>query len=156
MDQDATWYRSRPRPRRHCVRWGPSSLPKQKGHSSSPLFGPCLLWLNGRPSQQLLSSCHNYYNITVPFTMRTLVSQFRLSFFFSCFGRESFMIMTRVFLQTQCPSCHRANTDKALMETRSEAPIPTSGLASSFLHQPPDFRRQYTSIIITIITYYFS
>jgi len=25
MDQDATWYRSRPRPRRHCVRWGPSS-----------------------------------------------------------------------------------------------------------------------------------
>jgi len=23
----------------------------------SPLFGPCLLWPNGRPSQQLLSSC---------------------------------------------------------------------------------------------------
>ena len=21
MDQDATWYRGRPRPRRHCVRW---------------------------------------------------------------------------------------------------------------------------------------
>jgi len=29
-----------------------------KGHSSpSQLFGLCLLWLNGRPSQQLLSSC---------------------------------------------------------------------------------------------------
>ena len=25
MDQDATWYGGRPRPRRHCVRWGPSS-----------------------------------------------------------------------------------------------------------------------------------
>jgi len=34
---------SRPRPRRHCVRWGPSS--PQKGHSP-PLFGPCLLWPN--------------------------------------------------------------------------------------------------------------
>ena len=25
MDQDTTWYGGRPRPRRHCVRWGPSS-----------------------------------------------------------------------------------------------------------------------------------
>jgi len=24
MDQDATWYRARPLPRLHCVRWGPS------------------------------------------------------------------------------------------------------------------------------------
>jgi len=30
MDQDATWYGGRHRPRRHCVRWGPSS-PPQKG-----------------------------------------------------------------------------------------------------------------------------
>ena len=27
-----------------------------KGHSIPPLFGPCLLWPNGRPSQQLLRS----------------------------------------------------------------------------------------------------
>ena len=27
MDQDATWYGCRPRPRPHCVRWGPSSPP---------------------------------------------------------------------------------------------------------------------------------
>ena len=27
MDQDVTWYGSRPRHRRHCVRWGPSSPP---------------------------------------------------------------------------------------------------------------------------------
>jgi len=26
--------------------------------SPSPLFGPYLLWPNGRPSQQLLSSCY--------------------------------------------------------------------------------------------------
>jgi len=24
MDQDATWYGDRPRPRRHCVKWGQS------------------------------------------------------------------------------------------------------------------------------------
>jgi len=37
MDQDATWYAGRPRPRHiHCVRWGPSwELPRyRKGHSS--------------------------------------------------------------------------------------------------------------------------
>ena len=27
MDQDATWYKDRPRPRPHCVIWGPSSPP---------------------------------------------------------------------------------------------------------------------------------
>jgi len=36
MDQDTTWYGTRPRPRLHCVRWGFSSPPK--GHS--PNFGP--------------------------------------------------------------------------------------------------------------------
>jgi len=25
-----------------------------------PTFGPCLLWPNGRPSQQLLSSCYTW------------------------------------------------------------------------------------------------
>jgi len=34
MDEDATWYGSRPRPRPHCVRRGPSSA--RKGHSSPP------------------------------------------------------------------------------------------------------------------------
>jgi len=46
MDENAAWYGSRPRPRPHCTRRGPSS--PRKGHSS-PLFlahvycGPCLL-----------------------------------------------------------------------------------------------------------------
>jgi len=30
MDQDATWYGARPRPRRHCVKWDPA--PPKKGH----------------------------------------------------------------------------------------------------------------------------
>ena len=36
-----------------------SQLPfTEKGTAAPPsLFGPCLLWLNGRPSQQLMSSC---------------------------------------------------------------------------------------------------
>jgi len=39
MDQDATWYGGRPRPRRHCIRWGPG-FPHIKGHSSAPPFRP--------------------------------------------------------------------------------------------------------------------
>jgi len=35
-----------------------------KGHSSPPLFDPCLLWSNGRPSQLLLSSCFVYFVVT--------------------------------------------------------------------------------------------
>jgi len=35
MDQGATWYGGRPRPRPHCVRWRPSSRSK-KGHT--PIF----------------------------------------------------------------------------------------------------------------------
>jgi len=42
MDQDATWYGGRHRPRPHCVRWGPSSPGPKMGHSSSSLFRPCL------------------------------------------------------------------------------------------------------------------
>jgi len=46
MYQDTTWYEGRPRVRRHCVRWGPSS-PSSKGAQQPPIFGPCLLWPNG-------------------------------------------------------------------------------------------------------------
>ena len=34
MYQGDTWYGDRPRPRRCCVRWGPSSLPHGKGNIS--------------------------------------------------------------------------------------------------------------------------
>jgi len=56
--QDFTWYGGRPRPRRHCVRWGPAPPNKKGAHP--PIFGPCLLWPNGRPSQLLLSSCNTF------------------------------------------------------------------------------------------------
>jgi len=45
MDQDATWYGSRPQLKRLCVRWGPgSTLPKNWGRAPYPIFGPFLLW----------------------------------------------------------------------------------------------------------------
>ena len=43
MDEDAAWYGSRPRPKQHCTRRGPSS--REGGTAAPPpLFGPCLLW----------------------------------------------------------------------------------------------------------------
>jgi len=45
MDQDATWYGGRPRPTRHCVRWGPSSS-SPKG-TQPPIFGQYPWWPNG-------------------------------------------------------------------------------------------------------------
>jgi len=48
LDGYATWYGGRPLPRRHCVRWRPSSPPpKKKGIAASQIFGPCVLWPNG-------------------------------------------------------------------------------------------------------------
>jgi len=44
MDEDATWYGSRPRPRQHCARRGPSSSRERGTAAQPPLFGPCLLW----------------------------------------------------------------------------------------------------------------
>jgi len=47
MDQDGTWYGGMPRPRRLCVRWGPS-YSQNRGHTHyRPVFGPCSLWPNG-------------------------------------------------------------------------------------------------------------
>jgi len=45
------WYRGRPRPRRHCVRWRwrASPSPKEKG-AKPPIFGLCIL----RPSNRTL------------------------------------------------------------------------------------------------------
>ena len=65
MDQDATWYGSRPRRRPHSIRRGPSS--PRKGHSS-PLFSAHVSCGHGRPSQLLLSSC--YTAIESPYTLQ--------------------------------------------------------------------------------------
>jgi len=56
MDQDATLYRGRPRHRRHCVRWRPSS--PTKGHRPQFLAHACccnvgVLWPNGWMDQDV-------------------------------------------------------------------------------------------------------
>jgi len=64
IDQDATWYAGRPRPRRLCGRCG---HPPQKG-AELPIFGPCLLrpngcvdqdatWYGGRPRPTRTRHC---------------------------------------------------------------------------------------------------
>jgi len=54
MDQDETWHGDRPPPRPHCVRLGPCTSPSKKGHSSPPLFGPCLCGQTERLIKMLL------------------------------------------------------------------------------------------------------
>jgi len=41
----------------HIVLGGDPAPLTKKGAQPPPIFGPCLLWPNGRPSQLLLSSC---------------------------------------------------------------------------------------------------
>jgi len=55
MDQDATWYEGRRPPRRHCVRWGPSS-PQKKGHSP-PQFSSLMLCCRREPSRDAGHLC---------------------------------------------------------------------------------------------------
>ena len=57
MDEDATWYGSRPRPRPHCTRRDPSS--RERG-TATPLYSAHVYCGHGRPSQLLLSSCSTY------------------------------------------------------------------------------------------------
>ena len=44
-----------------CFGFRPSPILPKKGHSSRLLFGPCLLWPNGRPSQLLLSTFMTFW-----------------------------------------------------------------------------------------------
>jgi len=64
MDQDATWYRGRPRPRRHYVIWGPSS-PYGNGHSS-PHF---LAHVNCGQTVTHLSNCWALVKILPPLSL---------------------------------------------------------------------------------------
>jgi len=59
MDEDGTWYGSRPWQRPHCVRREPSSPPPAKGAQQPPRLLVHVYCSHGRPSQLLLSSCTN-------------------------------------------------------------------------------------------------
>jgi len=63
MNENATWYGSRPRPRPDCVRQGPSSPAKWTGQL--PLFSARVYCGHGRRSQLLLSSCTNYMAVVI-------------------------------------------------------------------------------------------
>jgi len=94
MAQDATLSGGRPRPRRHCVRWGPSSRPTPPTERvtavSRPLFFCwCQLLPNSCPSQQLLSSCW----ATVCKTVRPMPSDRCLS----CLSALSVLSVTLVY-----------------------------------------------------------
>jgi len=54
MDEGATWYGSRPRPRPHCIRRGP---PLRETGTEPPIFSAHVYCGHGRPPQLLLSSC---------------------------------------------------------------------------------------------------
>jgi len=60
MDYNATWYGGSLGPG-DIVLNGDSGLLSKRG-TAAPTFRPYLLWRNGRPCQQLLSSCYNYFS----------------------------------------------------------------------------------------------
>jgi len=77
MDQDATWYGGRPRPRRHCVRWGAQlrAPPQEKG-GHGPNFWPMSLVAKRSPisaTAELL--CLSVVSASASDCMERLISQ---------------------------------------------------------------------------------
>ena len=63
----------------HIVLDGDPTAPSYgKGAQQPPLFGPCLLWLNGRPSQQLLSSCAKWIHMAFLIMLHTVITSWRV------------------------------------------------------------------------------
>ena len=58
MDEDATWYGSRPRPRPHCILDGVPLCAKGAQQPPPHIFSAHVYCGHGRPSQLLLSSCY--------------------------------------------------------------------------------------------------
>ena len=67
MDQDATWYGDRPRPRSHYVIWGPS-YPPPKGAQPPPNFRPMSFVAKRSPisaTAEHLLKCKCWYVVDV-------------------------------------------------------------------------------------------
>jgi len=67
---------------------GDPATPTERGTAAPPLFGPCLLWPNGRPSRQLLSSCLRWFVIVSmcvnKYTVYTQIKLFTYLLAFAC------------------------------------------------------------------------
>jgi len=85
MDEDATWYGSRPGPRAHSVRRGPSS-PRERGTAAPPvLFSTHVYCGHGRPSQLVLSSCFRIVLTNCPLVMHYW-AHLQLAYGLRCYG----------------------------------------------------------------------
>jgi len=71
MDQDVTWYAGGPRPKRHCVRWGPSSPPR-KVAQQRPHFSAMTIVAKRSP---ILASAELLFQ-TIPQEDRQLLGDF--------------------------------------------------------------------------------
>ena len=98
LDEYTTWHGSRPRPRPHCVRRGPS-FPCERGTAAPPPLFIHVYCGHGRPSQILLSSCY-YYQHKLAVTSLTLVVNF-FSFSKECTDRF-FVTSTVIILEFAC------------------------------------------------------
>jgi len=73
MDEDATWYVSRPPPRPHCIRRVPAL--RETG-TAAPIFSARVYCGHGRPSQLLLSSCFTYFSTVSACSSMTLYIEY--------------------------------------------------------------------------------
>jgi len=86
------WYGGRPRPRRRCVRWGPSST-HGKGHSSLIRFPPYFYFRLGRRRYQasfiavFATSCTRY-RVSRPLGSRLSSNDARRRYFQFCRNRK--------------------------------------------------------------------
>ena len=57
----------------HIVLHGDPAPPPEMG-TAPPIFGPCLLWPNGRPPQLLMSTCYYLFILSTPAISREICS----------------------------------------------------------------------------------
>jgi len=96
-------WRYRPYPRPHCDRWGTQLPLPEKGTQQPPLFDPCLLWPNSRPSQQLLSFCAKWIH-TAFFDHATYHSRQKLAKTLRHLGQDSSALRSEMSLGHFCTS----------------------------------------------------
>ena len=91
MDQYATWYGGRPRPRRHCIRWGPSSALPMESSRAAPSFRAVSIVAKQSPisatAELLLTLEKNvllYVSVWIWFYVYTVIQKRTGPFYFCC------------------------------------------------------------------------